>query len=154
LLQTGQNAQRNYLQAYVTDEGKLNVQSFYYGERAISHKKVRLSAGEVWVEAEGSNHTFEAEGCHEIVNIPSTDALALLQFISEHSKERILVSLSGQGKGQAQYFLQDNEKKALAATYHFALIMNDISTLEQTISRNNNLISVFEQRQAKQKSKQ
>jgi hypothetical protein len=130
------------------------LQSFYYGERAISHNKVKLNAGEVWVEAEGSNHTFEAEGCHEIVNIPSTDALSLLQFISEHTKERVSVSLSAQDKVKAKYYLQDNEKKALTETYHFALIMNDISMLEQALRRNNNLISVYEQRQAKQKAKQ
>lgn len=147
LLQTQQNTQRNYLQAMVRDDGQLTLQSFYYGARSISHNKVRLSAGEVWVEAEGSNHTFEAEGTHEILTIPSQDAMPLLRFISEHANERLLVTLSG--RQSAKYYLQSNEKQALAQTCHLALIMQDIATLEQTVNVKNRQIQVLQQRQSR-----
>lgn len=144
LLQTSQNTQRNYLQPVLQDNGVLSMQSFYYGSRAIEHHTVKLSAGEVWVAKEGSNHTFEAEGIHEIVTIQGDDALQLLRFIAEYQHDRVLVTL--QGKQKATYYLQKNEKQALTDTYHLALVMHDILTLEQNVKVSNRQIEALKLR--------
>lgn len=131
LLQTQKNDRRCFLQAYVTDDRKLVLQSFYYGQHSIQQNKLRLQVGDLYQEAEGTNHRFEAEGWHEILSIPQADAMQLLAFISAHQQERVRVT--PQGKQQACYYLQQNEKEALACTYDLALVMQDIATLERTI---------------------
>ena len=131
LLQTEKNTARNYLQAYLTDDRRLTLQSFYYGSSALDQRSVRLTVDEGYVEAEGTNHRFEAEGIHEILTIPEADALRLLEQIAAHTDSRIKVSV--QGKREQIYYLQPNEKKALAQTYQLAVLMRDIATLEHAI---------------------
>lgn len=131
LLQTTKNDRRCYLQAYVTDDHHLVLQSFYYGEKPIHQQMLRLSVDDLYQEAEGTNHSFEAEGWHEVMSIPEEDAMRLLSFVSAHLDERVRVL--PKGKSQACYYLQKNEKEALACTYQFALVMRDIATLERAI---------------------
>lgn len=131
LLTTDRNTSRNYLQAYVTDDARLTLQSYYYGSKPLRQHAVRLAVGENYVEAEGTNHAFEAEGTHEILTIPQTDALRLMALVAANSEERIRVTLIG--SREQVYYLQSNEKQALADTYRLALLMQDIATLERTI---------------------
>lgn len=131
LLTTNKNDHRCYLQAYVTDDRKLVLQSFYYGDQPIRQNMLRLNVGDLFVEAEGTNHAFEVEGWHEVMSIPQQDAIQLLAFISGNMEERIRVT--PKGKGQACYYLQKNEKEALATTYQLALVMQDIDQLERAV---------------------
>lgn len=131
LLQTGSNTSRNFLQAYVSDNRRTTVQSYYFGSRGIGHTAVRLSCDGVFVHKEGSCHSFEAEGIHEITSIQGDDAIELLQFIANNKDKRILVS--AEGKQSAKYYLNDKEKQALTDTYQLAVLMNDIFKLEQAI---------------------
>lgn len=131
LLQTTSNTERNFLQAYVLDNRRVEVKSYYFGAQPINHRRLELNAGEVVVAKEGSPFRFEAEGVHEIVTIEQQDALELLQFVAEHFTERILVKASGSSR--VTYYLQDNEKTALRDTYQLALLMMDIDRLERAI---------------------
>lgn len=131
LLQTTSNTERNFLQAYVSDDRRVELKSYYFGTQPIHHRSVELSAGEVLIAKEGSPFSFEAEGVHEIVTIEQQDALSLLQFVAEHFDERILVKASGASR--VTYYLQENEKKALRDTYQLALLMMDIDRLERAI---------------------
>jgi len=131
LLQTTRNDHRCYMQAYVTDDGHLVLQSFYYGAKPIEQQFLRLDADDVYQEAEGTNHRFEVEGWHEVMSIPEEDAIRLLSFVSSHMDARIRVI--AKGKQQACYYLQPNEKDALATTYQLALVVRDIATLERAV---------------------
>lgn len=131
LLQTTRNDRRCYLQAYVTDDRHLVLQSFYYGEKPIQQQYLRLTVDSLYQEAEGTNHRFEAEGWHEVLSIPEEEAMKMLAFISAHVNERI--KITPRGKQQTVYYLQSNEKEALIATYQLALVMRDIATLERAI---------------------
>ena len=152
LLTTQKNTQRQFLQAQTDDRGALIVQSYYYGAKPIDHTAVRLEAGGVYAEAEGSRHSFEAEGVHEIVSIRDKDAKRLLEFVATHLQERIKVT--AHGKQKAVYYLQNNEKEALRQTLELSLVMTDIATLENTIRVSNRQAETLERRLNKARERQ
>lgn len=131
LLQTGSNTQRCFLQAYLSEDRELMVQSYYYGSRPIHQHSVRLTVGDVYVEASGTLHSFDAEGVHEVLSILGKDAYLLLQFVAANQSERIRVT--EQGTDKAVYYLTDTEKQALAETYELAMLTQQINDLERSV---------------------
>ena len=146
LLSTDKNTARNYLQAYVTDNRHLTLQSYYYGSAPMDQHALRLTFDEGYVAAEGTNHRFEAEGIHEVMTIPEADALRLLEQVAAHTESRMQVTL--QGRHEQVYYLQRNEKLALADTYRLAVLMSDISTLEHAIRVSDKQIEKYQKKQA------
>lgn len=150
-LQTGWNANRCFLQAYVTDDRQTLVKSYYYGAKQARQQAVRLEVpaknGETVpkVELQGDNHAFEVEGWHEILTLTDEPALEVLNFVSSHMSEKIKVSVVGD-KPQAVYYLSDSEKEALDKTYALGIIMRDINHLEQQIRLASKRIEHFENR--------
>ena len=141
-LQTGWNTNRCFLQAYVSDDRKTLVKSYYFGAKPLHQTSVALQAADQEIEIHGQNHTFEVEGWHEILTLADDQALEVLNFISSHMTDRIRVSAIGSGK--AAYYLSDNEKQALDATYRLGLLMRDIDQLEQQISLASKRMEHFE----------
>jgi len=148
LLRTDRNTARNYLQAAVRDDRITVLQSFFYGSKPIKQDRVRISSGDLYAESTGSNHIFEAEGVHEILSMQDEDAIRLLQFIAGRQDERLLVTAAGAQK--ATYYLQNNEKKALAETYRLALVMRDIATLERAMHVAGLQVQKYEKRKTQQ----
>lgn len=130
-LQTGWNTNRCFLQAYVSDDRKTSVKSYYYGAKQINQSSVALQAGDAEIELRGQNHAFEVEGWHEILTLDGEQALEVLNFISSHLAERIRITAKGNSK--AVYYISDSEKEALDKTYRLGLLMHDIDQLEQQI---------------------
>jgi hypothetical protein len=143
-LQTGWNTNRCFLQAYVSDDRKTLLKSYYYGAKPLHQTAVALQAGEQEIELRGRNHAFEVEGWHEILTLEDEQALEVLNFISSHMGERIRVAAKGQNKAGAVYYLSDNEKQALDQTYRLGLLMRDINQLEQQIALASQRIEHFE----------
>lgn len=144
-LQTGWNTNRCFLQAYVSDDRKTLVKSYYYGGKPIHQVSVALQAGEQEIELQGQNHAFEVEGWHEILTLENEQALEILNFISSHMSERIRVTAQGEKPAsKAVYYLSDNEKQALDRTYQLGLLMRDIDELERQISLASKRIEHFE----------
>lgn len=143
-LQTGWNTNRCFLQAYVSDDRKTLLKSYYYGAKPLHQTAVALQAGEQEIELQGRNHAFEVEGWHEILTLEDEQALEVLNFISSHMGERIRVAAKGQNKAGAVYYLSDNEKQALDQTYRLGLLMRDINQLEQQIALASQRIEHFE----------
>ena len=143
-LQTGWNTNRCFLQAYVSDDRKTLLKSYYYGAKPLQQTAVALQAGEQEIELQGRNHAFEVEGWHEILTLEDEQALEVLNFISSHMGERIRVAAKGQNKAGAVYYLSDNEKQALDRTYRLGLLMRDINQLEQQIALASQRIEHFE----------
>ncbi len=142
LLRTSSNAARCYLQCYVSDQRQTTLKSYYYGAKKIEHKSLTMEANGAQLTAQGSLHTFQTEGWHEILTLNEEDALQLLNFISANKADRIKVVL--QGKSNYIYYLQKNEKDALEQTYLLGILMRDIRQLEQNISTASRQISRFE----------
>lgn len=131
LLQTTTNVSRNFLQAYVDDNRVVSVQSYYFGAGRHNQRAVQVCVGEDYVEKEGSNHAFQAEGWHEILTIQGEDALQLLNFICVREHDRLRVKSIGDRS--VEYVLTDREKQALAETYQLAVLMRDIDALERAM---------------------
>ena len=130
-LVTDRNTARNYLQAYVTDDARLVLQSFYYGARPLEQRALRIAVEEGFQEAEGTNHSFEAEGRHELLSLTPDDSQRLLGLVASHSQQRVRVTLVG--KREQVYYLQTNEKQALTETLQLAKLMQDIASLERSV---------------------
>ena len=141
-LQTGWNTNRCFLQAYVSDDRKTLVKSYYYGAKPVHQTSVALQAADQEIEIQGQNHAFEVEGWHEILTLADEQALEVLNFISSHMTDRIRVTAKGTGK--AVYYISDSEKQALDATYRLGLLMRDIAQLEQQIRIASQRIEHFE----------
>jgi len=147
-LQTGWNTNRCFLQAYVSDDRKTLVKSYYYGAKNIHQESVALQAGQQEIELRGQNHAFEVEGWHEILTLADEQALEILNFISSHMADRIRVTAKGvTANAKAVYYLSDAEKQGLDATYRLGLLMHDIDRLEQQIQLASKRIEHFEEKQ-------
>lgn len=134
LLATGSNTSRNFLQAYVRDDRMTIVKSFYYGAMSVGQQSLLLSANGEEVTFRGNNHSFNAEGWHEIMTLEDTDALQLLNFVSTHADSRVRVKGEGDAPDKAWvYYLTDKEKKALVQTYQLGFLMKDIRQLEEML---------------------
>jgi len=147
LLQTTSNTSRNFLQAYVSDNRRASVQSYYYGSMQHHQRAIRLSVGEDYVEKEGSNHAFQVEGWHEILTMDDADALQLLAFVNNHTGDRVRVESIG--ARSVVYYLSIQEQQALAETYQLAVLMRDIDALERAIHVANLQILKYEKKHPK-----
>ena len=144
-LQTGWNTNRCFLQAYVSDDRKTLVKSYYYGAKPVHQTSVALQAADQEIEIQGQNHAFEVEGWHEILTLADEQALEVLNFISSHLGERIRVTAKGSSK--AAYYLSDSEKQALDCTYQLGLTMRDIDQLEEQIRLASQRVQHYESKQ-------
>ncbi len=156
LLRTGRNTARNYLQATVTDNGKIEVKCFYYGAKAIGMEEVVLTAvqGEAGAENvadrfRGSTHAFEAEGWHETMTLTGEDAVRFLHFADVYGAERVRVAYEGT-KSREVFYLSQNDKKALMTTYQFGVVVQDIQKLDTQLKMTQLQIEKYQKRLQKQ----
>lgn len=147
-LQTGWNTNRCFLQAYVSDDRKALVKSYYYGAKQLNQQAVNMQAAGEEIEIRGKNHAFEVDGWHEILTLEGEQALEVLNFVSAHLTDRIRVTVVGSsGKaGTVVYYLSDSEKQALDKTYQLGILMRDIDELERQIQLALRRIEHFENR--------
>lgn len=129
------NLERCYIRSGVNEKGDVYLASVFYGSSPISHTGIKLSTKDsVYVETPnipydgGVNYRFENLGfTTEVVTYKNENGMDALQFISDHEKERIKVNYTG-GKPYIIY-IADGDKKAIAVTYQFALVLRDVERL-------------------------
>lgn len=144
LLATTSNTSRNFLQAYVQDDRCTIVKSYYYGAAKVNQKAITISSENEDSRFSGANHTFQAEGWHEIMTFQDQEALQLLNFISTHSSARIRIQGEGEsGRARWTYYLSEKEKTALTQTYQLGFLMKDIRQLEQALQTANAQVQRF-----------
>lgn len=144
LLITGNNTSRNFLQAYIRDDRRTIVKSYYYGTVQVNQKTVSLFSEGEESRFYGNNHSFQSEGWHEIMTLEEDEALQLLNFVSTHTATRIRVKGEGEKAHTTWvYYLSDKEKTALAQTYQLGFLMKDIRQLEQMLSVANAKVERF-----------
>ena len=149
LLRTEGNSDRSFLQAHITESSEVILRSTYCGTFPIEHTYVNLSnddssvnSAEI-VTSDAANHSFSDGGLTwEMITYKNESALNLLNFISANEAKRIKVTLHG--KRKYYYTLMQSEKKALTATYHFAIVMRDVAQLEKEIKKATCIIENFE----------
>ncbi len=147
LLNTSSNTSRNFLQAYVRDDRRTIVKSYYYGSFAVKQRHITLSAEGEEIHFSGNNHSFETEGWHEIMTFEDEVALSLLNFVCTHVNSRIRVCGTGEKPTHTwAYYLNDKEKDALTQTYQLGFLMSDILRLELMSNTARNQIAHYEQK--------
>lgn len=147
LLQTESNTERNFLQAYISDDRITRVKSYYFGAKPCNQQSLEIEAlptaknasSPERVSASGSCHAFEVEGYHSILTVEDSAAINLLQFISAHKADRLRIHVNGtdnRGKiSEITYFLNENEKAALEETYRLGVLFTDIRRTEEMMAR-------------------
>lgn len=152
LLRTSNNTARNYLQAIVWDNGKIEVKCFYYGAKAIGLNEVVLTAvqGEAGSENmenrfRGTQHAFEAEGWHETLTLTGEEAVQFLHFVDVYGAGRIRVAYEGT-KSREIFYLSQNDKKALMTTYQFGVVVQDIQKLDTQLKMTQLQIEKYQKR--------
>lgn len=136
---TEQNAGRNYLKCYVDENADLYLISNVSGSR-IEHNAVQLTANEISIQTDTTNtskanfHNFSDAGMYwESLTLKNEAESGLTAFITENQKERIKVILTG--KKQISYYLSEQDKKAIAATYRFWVLKKDLKQLQKEIEK-------------------
>ena len=147
LLVTNSNTSRNFIQAYVRDNHKTIVKSYYFGNKPVAQNSITLSSDNEEQLFSGTNHQFDAQGHHEIMTLEDEQALTFLSFISTYQNSRIRVKGNGTDSNSSWiYYLNDKEKNALAETYQLGWLMKDIQKIEEIQNSQNEKILNYEQK--------
>lgn len=148
LLQTDRNTERCYLQAYVSDDRRTLIKSYYCGASALTQTKLELTANENVSVFEGVSHSFNTQNQYSILSFEGEKALEVLNFISANKTSKIRINLLGtNASGKASnyvYYLNDTEKNALEETYQLGFLFSDIKQLEDMIRLSNAQIGKYE----------
>lgn len=143
-LLSASNAERSYLQAYVTEDGRPFVRSIYCGTKKLNHTNTKLSVGDeatTEVTAIKAPHIFEN---HEYLTFEGDDAMTLLTYIDNHSADKISVTLTGDDT--YKYVLNPADIKALQQTCQLAITFRDVNTLRRNADKAQYTIAKWKQK--------
>lgn len=136
---TEQNISRNYLKCYVDENADLYIISNVVGTK-LNQKSLKVSYGALSAQTDILNvttdnfHSFINDGTYwETLTFKNEADSGITAFIAGHKAERIKVDLIGTKK--LSYYLSDQDKKAIAATYHFWILKKDVKKLQNDIEK-------------------
>ena len=136
---TEQNISRNYLKCYVDENADLYIISNVVGTK-LNQKSLKVSYGVLSAQTDTLNanndnfHSFSNDGTYwETLTFKNEADSGITAFIAGHKAERIKVDLIGTKK--LSYYLSDQDKKAIAATYHFWILKKDVKKLQNDIEK-------------------
>ncbi|MDR1499744.1 MAG: hypothetical protein LBI58_02055 [Tannerellaceae bacterium] len=129
------NIERSYIRCGVSEDGRMYLESVYFGAHPIRHTAIRISRADgIFAETasiaiDGAlNYSFkDGDKTSEIVHYKGKDGEDAIKFIFSNAGERLKVDYIG-GAPYALY-MGDADKEAIAATYNLAAILTDIYTL-------------------------
>lgn len=134
---TEQNYNRNYLKCYVDDNADIYLISNVSGAR-LNHTRVKVSAGDLFAQTDttqssnGNFHNFSDGGTYwESLTFKNEFDGGIVAFIVQHRTEKIKVNLFS--RKNVSYILNDQDKKAITATYELWLLKRDLKKLEKDI---------------------
>lgn len=136
---TEQNTSRNYLKCYVDENADLYVISNVVGTK-LNQKSLKVSSGALSVQTDTLNvnddnfHSFNNDDTYwETLTFKNEADSGITAFIASHKAERIKVDLIGTKK--LSYYLADQDKKAIAATYDFWILKKDVKKLQNDVEK-------------------
>ena len=136
---TEQNTTRNYLKCYVDENADLYFISNVVGTK-LNHKSLKVSIGTLSAQTDTLNvnddnfHSFNNDGTYwETLTFKNEADSGITAFIASHKAERIKVDLIGTKK--LSYYLADQDKKAIAATYDFWILKKDVKKLQNDVEK-------------------
>lgn len=132
---TEQNTNRNYLRCYVDENADLYFVSNVTGSKT-EHFAVQVSVNNLQVQTDTTNkakgifHSFTDGGIYwESLTFKNEDDNGITAFIAQHKSERVKVSLLG--KKKISYYLSEQDKKAIAATYDLWIVKKEVKQLQK-----------------------
>lgn len=135
---TEQNTSRNYLKFYVDENADLYLTSNVIGNK-IEHFAIQLTTNNLSVATDTLNrkgvfHQFTDEGLYrENLTLKNESDSTLAAFVANNLTQKIKVVLIG--KKKFSYYLSDQDKKAIAATYQFWIVKRDLKILQKEIEK-------------------
>ena len=124
------NLMNSYLRGQVDENGVLTITSIYRG-KAISHNKVKVSAGDNFAESSNpiSNYTSKHLGVTtERVDFRFGKDEGIIGFIVLNSDKSINVELSG--KASYTYTMRKDDVLAITKLYDLSMLLRSIRELE------------------------
>lgn len=148
------NINRSYIRSGVNEKGDIYLASVYFGGSPINHTSIKLSIKDgTFAETDqvpydgGLNYRFKDLGnTTEVVTYKIEKGEEAFKFISSHEKERIKVEYTG-GKPYTIY-LADGDKKAIVATYAFAIVLSDINRMTKEKDKSEKRLAYLKQKTA------
>ena len=131
------NLQRSYIRSGVNELGELYIASVYYGSGRIRHQQMKVTAPDntyaetaVISEDGGLNYAFEDLGMTtEVVTYQKGGDNNVALFIYNLKDTRLKAELIG--RKPYSFTISDGDKKSLAKTYDFSIILSDIERLKK-----------------------
>lgn len=131
------NIERCYIRTGVNEYGDIYIASVYFGKGNIKHTGIRVeikdgsNAETIAIPYDGgTNYRFSDGGNQtEIVTYKKENENGVINFINHYKDQRIKVTYTG-GKPYIIY-LDDLSKKSIAKSYDLAVVLTDITRLNQ-----------------------
>ena len=126
---------KTYLQTKVDERGNLILTSYYFGNKAIGHNSIRVSASDgtyaetLIVPKDGAlNYAFkDGNQCFEMVRFNRKAENGVVPFILHNIHEPLTVRLLG--NTPVNYLLSDNDKLVTQDANELSTILSDINRL-------------------------
>ena len=119
-----------YLRAQVSEKGDAMITSVYRGNKAIEHKSVKLSAGDIFVECNAPLHKYNSKhlGVYsERLDFRYGQDGGIMDFILSATGE-VKVELSGRSK--IEYILRKSDAEAVEKVLELAQVLQNIESLQ------------------------
>lgn len=132
------NVERSYIRCGVDEKGEIYLASVYFGSRPINHTGLKLStpdgtfAETVSVPYDGGmNYRFTDLGnTTEVVTYKGENCMDAVNFVyGAGDKVRIKAEYTGGTK--FSLYLNENDKKAIRATYNLAVVLSDLEAMRR-----------------------
>ncbi len=128
------NAARTYIKAYVDEDGKYYISSYYAGKYFLKHSSVKFEVKKLNESVETTpldeksgyaNSYKDDEICLENnIYIPSKSNEDIAAFVNTNSGTTIVITLLGE-KSNYVYYLSSTEKKAITEAYAFSKVVSE-----------------------------
>lgn len=147
-----QNVERSYVRSHVDEKGNLVLASVYFGKTPIEHVAMRLELPDgQFAETQtiaydgGNNYRFEDNGnWTEVVSYKDEKDNGAVDLICANPTGRIKVKLTG--KKPSVFYLDEQAKKAIAASRNISIILSDMERLKKEQVRARKGIEVLTKR--------
>lgn len=152
------NVQRCYLRAQTNELGNMQLLSLFYGKTPINHSHIKLTLNDdtyaqtMAIPYDGGlNYRFEDEGyTTEVITFKDGTDNGVIDFVTNNTNQRIKVTCLG-GNSYI-YYLDDQAKQSIAATYRLSLLLSELQRLgKERVAATKN-IAYLEQRIAQKEA--
>ena len=147
------NVERSYVRCGVDEKGEIYLTSVYFGNRAINHTGLKLSAPDgTYAETApipydgGMNYRFiDLGNTTEVVTYKSEKCIDVVNFVY-NAGDRVRVKADYTGGASFSLYLSENDKQAIKATWDLAAVLSDIEAMRKEKARATQIIMYLDEK--------